>query len=111
MEEWPSPLAFDLTPCVFLRLFFEFGEDGGNELRDVADDTVVGDLEDGGLGVAVNGNDDLAFVHAGEMLDCAGDTDGDVELGLDGFSGLADLLGVGTPAGVDDGPGGADCGS
>jgi hypothetical protein len=66
-------------------------------LRDVADDAIVGDLEDGSFGVAVDGHDDLALVHAGEMLDGSGDADGDVELGLDGLAGLADLLGVGTP--------------
>ena len=77
-------------------------------MGDVADDAVVGDLEDGGFGVAVDGDDGLALVHAGEMLDCAGDADGDVELGLDGLAGLADLFGVGAPAGVDDGAGCAD---
>ena len=80
-------------------------------MRDVADDAVVGDLEDGGFGVAVDGDDGFALVHAGEMLDGAGDADGDVELGLDGLAGLADLFGVGAPAGVDDGAGGADGGA
>src|SRR5438309_5886074 len=45
------------------------------------------------------------------MLDGAGDSDSDVELWLNGFAGLADLLGVGAPAGVDDGAGGSDGGS
>ena len=93
------------------RLLFEFGEDGGDELGDVADDAVVGDFEDGGFGVAVDGDDGFALVHAGEVLDGAGDADGDVELGLDGLAGLADLLGVGAPAGVDDGASGSDGGT
>ena len=80
-------------------------------MLDVADDAVVGDLEDGSVGVAVNGDDELAFVHSGEMLDGAGDADGKVELGLDGFAGLAYLFGIGTPACVDQGAGGADCGA
>ena len=49
----------------------------------------------------------FALAHAGEMLDRAGDADGDVGLGLHGFAGLADLLGVRTPAGVDYGAGGS----
>ncbi len=77
-------------------------------MGDVADDAVVGDFEDGGFGVAVDGDDGLTFVHTGEVLDGAGDADGDVELGLDGLTGLADLLGVGAPASVDDGAGGSD---
>ena len=71
----------------------------------VADDAVVGDLKDGGFGVSVDGDDGFALVHAGEMLDGSGDADGDVGLGLNGFTGLADLFGVGTPACVDDGAG------
>src|SRR5258708_6754520 len=94
-----------------LRLFFQFGEDGGDELGDVADDAVVGDFEDGGFGVAVDGDDGLAFVHTGEVLDGAGDSDGDVEPGLNGLAGLANLFGVGAPAGVDYGTGGSDGGS
>ena len=77
-------------------------------MGDVADDAVVGDFEDGGFGVAVDGDDGLALIHAGEVLDGAGDADGNVELGLNGLAGLADLLGVGAPAGVDDGAGGSD---
>ncbi len=42
------------------------------------------------------------------MLDGSRDADGYVELGLDGFAGLAYLFGVGTPACVDDGAGGTD---
>src|ERR1700761_9502849 len=74
-----------------LRLFFEFGQDGGDELGNIADDAVVSDLEDRGFGIAVDGDDGLALVHAGEMLDGAGDADGDVELGLNGLASLADL--------------------
>src|SRR5882757_10262253 len=96
---------------VRLRLFFQFGQDGGDELGDVADDAVVGDFEDRGFGVPVDGDDGFAFVHAGEVLDGAGDADGDVEFGLDGLAGLADLLGVGAPAGVNDGAGGSDGGT
>ena len=80
-------------------------------MRDVAYDAVVGDFEDGGFGVAVDGDDGFAFVHAGEMLDCSGDADGYVEFRLHGFSGLAYLFGVGAPAGVDDGASGSDSGA
>jgi hypothetical protein len=45
------------------------------------------------------------------MLDGSGDADRYVEFGLDGFAGLADLFGVGAPAGVDDGAGGSDGGT
>ena len=42
-----------------LFLFEGFGK-GGDHLEEVADDAVVGDLEDGGVGVLVDGDDGLA---------------------------------------------------
>ena len=80
-------------------------------MGDVADDAVVGDFEDGGFGISVDGDDGFALVHAGEVLDRAGDADSDVELGLHRLAGLADLLGVGSPACIDDGAGGSNGGT
>ena len=45
-------------------------------------DSVVSVLEDGGVGVFVDGNDVLRGAHASEMLDGAGDAHGDVEVGV-----------------------------
>ncbi len=47
-------------------------------------------------------------LHADEVLDRAGDADGDVELRGDGLSRLADLPLVGQQARLDDGPGTGD---
>src|SRR5690349_4482209 len=69
----------------------------GNDLEDVADDAVVGDLEDRRLLVLVDGDDRLRRAHAGEVLNGAGDADRDVQLRTHLPSGLADLVGVGTP--------------
>ena len=49
----------------------------------------------------------LRALHADHVLGGAGDADGDVDVGLDDLAGLADLVAVGHPAGVDDGPRGA----
>ena len=58
-------------------------------------------LEDGGFGVFVDGDDRLGGLHAGPVLDGAGDADGHVQLGGDGLAGLADLELVGyQPASV-----------
>ncbi len=51
----------------------------GSDLEQVADDAVVGDLEDRGVGVLVDRDDHLRRRHPGEMLDGAGDPAGDVE--------------------------------
>ncbi len=86
----------------------QFIYDGGNDFLYVAYDAVVGRFEDWRVRVPVDGDDELAFAHSGEMLDSAGDSDGEIELGLHGFSGLPDLLGVGPPSCVYDGARGSD---
>jgi hypothetical protein len=57
----------------------------------------------GHLLVLVDGDDDLRVLHAGEMLDGAGDPGGDVEFGRDHLAGLADLPVVRRVAGIDRG--------
>ena len=68
-------------------------------------------LENGCLRVFVDGHDDFRVLHAGQMLDGAGNADGDVELGGDNFARLADLHVVGHVAGVDGGTGSAHSGA
>ena len=52
-----------------------------DEGEEVGDAAVVGDLEDWGVLLGVDGDDDLAAAHAREVLDRAVDSAGDVELG------------------------------
>jgi hypothetical protein len=79
-----------------------------HDLEEVADEAVVGDLEDRGFFVLVDGDDDLRVLHAGEVLDGARDADGDVEFRGDDLAGLADLVVVRGVARVDRGARGAD---
>src|SRR5436853_2781529 len=79
-----------------------------HDLEQVADQADVGDLEDRGVLVLVDRDDDLAVLHAGEMLDRAGNADRDIDFRSDDLAGLADLVIVGRIAGVDRGPAGAD---
>ena len=80
----------------------------GTTVEEVADDAVVDEVEDRGLGVLVDRDDGLRGLHAGAVLDGAGDAGGDVELRGDRLAGLADLVAVRVPAGVDGGARGAD---
>src|SRR3954452_18496517 len=73
----------------------------GDDLVEVSDHAEVGELEDRGVGVLVDGDDVLGALHADLVLDRAGDARGEVELGRDGLARLADLGGVGVPARVD----------
>ena len=71
-----------------------------HDVEGIAHDAVVRRLEEGGLGVLVDDHDDLGSVDAGEVLDGAGDADGDVQVGPDGDAGLSDVFVVGAPTDV-----------
>src|SRR5215216_5512540 len=48
-----------------------------NRLIEVRDQAVIGDLEDRRVLILVNRDDHLGILHAGEVLNCAGDADRD----------------------------------
>ena len=73
----------------------------GSTRVQVADDAEVDELEDRRLVVLVDRDDRLRRLHAGPVLDRAGDAGGDIQLRRDGLAGLADLVGVRVPARVD----------
>ena len=52
----------------------------------------MGHLEDRGVGVVVNGDDDIRGLHTGQVLYSAGNAAGDVELGANGLAGLSYLV-------------------
>src|SRR3954462_1838773 len=92
-------------------LLAELGLEFRHHLEQVADQAVIGHLEDRRLLVLVDGDDDLAVLHAGQVLDGARDADGDVEVGCDDLAGLADLVVVRRIAGIDRGARGAHRGT
>src|SRR5262245_35422862 len=77
--------ASSIAPLFQLRL------ERRHRLEEVRDQADIGDLEDRRLLVLVDGHDDLRVLHSGQMLDRAGDADGDIELGRHDLAGLADL--------------------
>ena len=54
-------------------------------------DDIVGNGIDGSVGVVVDGDDDAAVLHTGNVLDLAGDAAGDVHFRVNGDTGLSDL--------------------
>src|SRR4030095_8390165 len=73
----------------------------GQDLKEVADKAVVGDLEDRRLGILVDRDDHFAVLHPGQMLDRPGNADGDVKVGGHDLAGLPDLIVVGYVARID----------
>ena len=61
-----------------LNLFLQAFGQQGNDLVAVAYDAEVGNAENGGEFVLVNGDDEVGFLHAGKVLDGSGNTDGEV---------------------------------
>src|SRR5918993_1748888 len=107
---WPAPM----TPMRLIMtrysalLLFHRGSQLGHDLEEITHDAVVGNLEDRGFLVLVDRNDGLAVLHAGQMLDRAGDADGDIEVGRHHLAGLADLVVVGHVTRVDRSAAGAE---
>src|SRR5277367_6159819 len=121
---WPEPI----TPTFFIMtaisssywsepghwsdtLFSELAERFGqlrNRLIQIRDQAVIGNLEDRRILVLVDRHDHLGIFHAGEMLDSAGNADGDIKLGRHHLAGLADLPVVRRVASIDRGARGTD---
>src|SRR5436309_334636 len=80
----------------------------GDRIVQVGDDSVIGNIKDRGVGVLVNGNDDLAVLDAGHVLSRTGDASRNIKVGGNDFAGLADLKLVWGDAAVD---GGSSCSS
>src|SRR5919201_379763 len=103
----PRPLHISASLPLKSKSLFELRQD----LEEVADKTIVGDLEDRRLLVLVDGDDHLGVLHAGQMLDRAGDADRDIKFRGHHLAGLADLPVVRRIAGIDRGARGADAGA
>ncbi len=72
-----------------------------SNLEQVAADAVVCYVEDRSSIVLVNSNDALGILHTSLVLDCAGDTQSNIQLRMYGLAGLTNLMVSRQPAGVD----------
>src|SRR5215212_8289017 len=70
----------------------------GYDLEHIADDAIVGDLEDRCFTILVDRDDRPRRSHTGKVLHRAGNAERDVEVGTHGAARLADLIAVRTPA-------------
>jgi hypothetical protein len=79
-----------------------------HHLKQIPDQPVIRHLEDRCIRILVDGDDDLGFLHPGQMLDGAGDADREVKLRRDDLAGLADLVVIRHETGVDRSTGGTE---
>ena len=98
-----------MGPSIILLILYSLeGLDHlGNDLEEVSYDTVVCDLEDRSSIVLVYRDDALGILHACLVLDGTGDTKSDVDLRVNGLTGLAYLMVGGDVSGIDCGTGSA----
>ncbi len=93
---------------LFAHFLLERRSQGGDDLEQVADHAVARQLEDGRFRVLVDGNDHFAGAHAGQVLDRAGNAEGDIYIRRDNFTGLPHLVSVGNVAAIHRGARGAN---
>src|SRR5437899_10308982 len=103
-------LAGIVAPSGVLHLS-DGGREGRNYFEEVTDDAVIGDFEDWRILIFIDRDDRLGSLHPDQVLDGAGDSDCDVDLGRDGLAGAADLALHGEPAAIANGARGGKLGA
>src|SRR5262245_59584899 len=74
-----TPVDLCASCCRSSLGLFQFGPHLRQNLEQVADHAIVRNLEDRGFAILVDGNDDPAVLHPGQVLDGARYADGNVE--------------------------------
>ena len=87
---------------------FELGDKALGHLHAVADDGILRGVEDGGIGVFVDGEDGLGTADTCQVLNGTGDAQTDEQLRRNGDACLANLMAILEPAGFDQGTRAAD---
>src|ERR1700678_4215927 len=105
-----SPLLRNIRSSLLSELADRLGQ-FRNRLIQIRHQAIIGDLEDRRVLILVDRDDDLGVLHAGEMLDRAGNTDRDIELRRHHLAGLSHLPVVRRISGIDRGARSTDAGA
>ena len=84
-----------------LQFAFVCFDESGNDISSVADDRIMCYFENGRIGIGIDGDNFFRLLHAGAMLDGAGNSDRKIELGTNGDSGLPNLPFMRNETGID----------
>src|SRR3954447_1049187 len=88
----------DPQPLLLTSSLLDLCGESRQDLEQVADNAVVGNLEDRSVLVLVDGDNGLGGSHSGKVLDRSRNSNGDIQIRADQPPGLADLIGWRTPA-------------
>src|ERR1700677_4260996 len=86
---WPTVSGFTESTSASCFYLLHFLSQGRNDIKQVADNRIIGDFEDGGLGIFVHGDDGARAFHAYDVLDGAANAEREIKLGRDRLAGRA----------------------
>jgi hypothetical protein len=92
-------------------LLFQFFGKSGDYLEEVGDDAQVSYLKNIRFRIGIDSYNAFSGGHSGTVLNRTGDAAGNIKVRGDGLTGLANLMGLGNPAGVNCGAGSAHSGA
>ncbi len=78
MYIWQCAFFYFFFVIIPIGVFLQLLGDLRNGLKEIGNQPVVSNLEDGRLGVLIDGNDRLGILHTSQVLDGSRDTDGDI---------------------------------
>src|SRR5438094_8383554 len=85
-DRFPGKLLFG-SALQLLDLFRKHRQ----HFEEIADDSIIGNVEDRGFGILINGHDGLGVLHSNQMLNRSGDAHGDVKFRSHSLTGRANL--------------------
>ena len=80
-----------------VKLFSKLFRQGRNNLEQITNNAIIGNIENRRVRILVYGNNDLGCFHAGQMLYLSGNSAGDIEVGAHRAAGLSYLMGIRYP--------------
>merc|ERR1740123_2917803 len=101
MTQYSKPTSMFIS---HLQLFVHFR----HHIEQIADNSIVCNLEDRGFSVLIDGDNDLAILHSCQVLDGTGDSNGDVQTRSNDFTSLPNLEVISDKSGIDSRSGGTD---
>jgi len=93
-----SVIKYTLQVLSFMQLFFKLLRQCWNNLKQVAYDTIIGNRKYRRIGICIDGHNNPGCLHAGQVLDLAGDTAGNIQVRSHRTTRLAYLMGIRNPS-------------
>ena len=94
----PEAVFFVFSMGVYKLLCIQCCDQLRNHFMQITYHAIVSHLEDRCSFIVVDSDDVIRILHTGDVLDCTGDTTGDIDLRFNCRPGLSDLTGLVDPS-------------